>query len=306
MYRRLINYVNTSYGKLVLFSLILYCVVQVYCIYQLSVTGDEQNYYTYARNIIKGKADKNILNGKPIYNSQKPVVAFNTIPRIVQQVVQPSLTKTESEATNDIINGRLISILLGLLLGIYIVVWATQLYGSKGGVLALLLYSLCPNILAHTALVSTDVYSYFIATAIMYHLWRNACKPSNMQVFLISGYLGLGQISKQSLLIFYPIAILFIIVQVYRNKLITSQKVKSIIKALVIITVGSLLLINVGFLFCNTGMPLSNYEFISARFSTLIPQLGWLSTIPIPLPQPYIQGFDIVSFNIETPPGVHG
>jgi hypothetical protein len=44
---------------------------------------------------------------------------------------------------------RLMVILLGVILGLYIYRWAMLLYGPKGGLLALFLYSFSPNILAH-------------------------------------------------------------------------------------------------------------------------------------------------------------
>ena len=51
---------------------------------------------------------------------------------------------------------RLSIIALGILLGIYIFIWARMLYGNMGGLLAIFLYVLCPNMLAHSGLVTTD------------------------------------------------------------------------------------------------------------------------------------------------------
>jgi hypothetical protein len=67
---------------------------------------------------------------------------------------------------------RVMMVLIGLLLGYYIYRWATELFGWKAGLLALVLYVFDPNFLAHTAIVHTDVpiaAAIFITT---YYFWK--------------------------------------------------------------------------------------------------------------------------------------
>jgi hypothetical protein len=56
-------------------------------------------------------------------------------------------------------------ILLGVILGLYVYRWALLLYGPKGGLLALFLYSLSPNILAHARLKRAIAAGFFLGLA---------------------------------------------------------------------------------------------------------------------------------------------
>jgi hypothetical protein len=67
---------------------------------------------------------------------------------------------------------RLMFVLVALLLGWYIWRWAFELFGWKGGLLALVLYVFDPNFLAHSTVVHTDVAisaAIFITT---YYFWK--------------------------------------------------------------------------------------------------------------------------------------
>jgi hypothetical protein len=68
--------------------------------------------------------------------------------------------------------GRLANIIVGALLGAYVYAWSRALWGAKGAVLSLLFYALCPNVLANSALATTDmpVTAFFFISA--FHLHR--------------------------------------------------------------------------------------------------------------------------------------
>ncbi|MCJ7434007.1 MAG: hypothetical protein MUO77_11020, partial [Anaerolineales bacterium] len=60
---------------------------------------------------------------------------------------------------------------------------------------------------------------------------------------------------------------------------------------LVAILIG-LILINIGFLFNRTFTPFGDYEFRSVRFQSLQAALPFLHNVPVPVPYPYLEGFD--------------
>ena len=67
---------------------------------------------------------------------------------------------------------------------------------------------------------------------------------------------------------------------------------------LVILTLIVLFIINLAYLFNGTGQSLSDYHFRSGFFQNL--QQGKLiSSIPLPLPAPFIDGFDIVKYMLS-------
>lgn len=277
-----------------------------YCITKLSVTGDEANYYNYGTDILKLHPQKEVVNGVPVYNSQMPVIAINALSRAVPQLFNTSLKHNMRETTADVLKGRIFSVISAICLAFLIWLWSTKLYGERGGIVSLLLYVLCPNILAQSQMVGTDVYSFFLCTATCYYAWKYTRTGTIKQLLFVSLMLGLGQISKQSLLLLYPVVFLFLLLRLYRFKMPWQQILIALIKQSFVIGIISLLIINAGFLFYKTGKPLNQYHFVSAKFNHLQHQLSSVGDIPLPLPEPYISGFDYVAFNTETPPGIDG
>jgi hypothetical protein len=123
--------------------IIMYAMVNAYCTTRLSITGDELAYFAYGINMLKGQPQKELnAQGVPIFNSQMPINAIHALPRAVQQIVRPTLKKNAQQVGEDIYWGRIFSVISALLLALYVLVWATQLYGKPAGILALLLYCL--------------------------------------------------------------------------------------------------------------------------------------------------------------------
>ena len=56
--------------------------------------------------------------------------------------------------------------------------WARELYGSTAGLVALVLTAFSPNILAHTALVTSDATLACTVLASAYTLWRYSRRPN--------------------------------------------------------------------------------------------------------------------------------
>lgn len=286
--------------------LLLYGSVLLYCSRQLSVTGDERNYFAYAVNVVKGHPEKETVNGVPVFNSQQPIIVLNTIPRAVEQVFHPGLVRDAEAAAYDIERGRFFSVLCAMLLGLYVAVWAMQLYGRAAGLFALVLYMLCPNILAHSAFVSTDVFSFLMTAAPCYHAWR-FCKNGEWRHFILMAlFLGIAQVTKQSLLLLYPVILLLLLAGAWCVRKGVGQLVVSLLKQWSLIIAISLLIINAAFLFRHSGRAFRDYHFVSAKFNTMQQKAGWLGNIPLPLPEPYVNGFDAVRFNMETGPGIDG
>ena len=235
-----------------------------------------------------------------------PIIAINALSRAVQQVLNPSLKHNLQQTTADVMWGRIFSVISALVLAWLVLLWSTKLYGKKAGIFSLLLYVLCPNILAHSQMVSTDVYSFLLCTATFYYAWQYGKTGNTKQLLLLAVMLGLGQISKQSLLLLYPVIFIFLWVRLYLLKMLWNKIMMAFIKQSLIIGVISVFIINAGFLFYKTGKPLNQYHFVSAKFKGLQQQFSFMAAMPLPLPEPYIAGFDFVAFNTETPPGIDG
>jgi Dolichyl-phosphate-mannose-protein mannosyltransferase len=287
--------------------IIVYTAVNVYSITRLSVTGDEVSYFAYGINMLKLQPQKPLNEkGMPVFNSQLPVMAITALPRALQQLINPSLQKTNDEVVKDIQFGRIFSVISALLLALYVWVWATQLYGKTAGLFSLLLYVLCPNIMAHSQMLGTDVFSFLLLTATCYHAWRYRRTGKTKQLLFTAVLLGIGQLTKQSLLMLYPVIVLLFLYDIVRTTAPITKKIILFLKQLAVLVLISLFIINAGFLFNKTGKPLGEYQFVSDRYKKLQQQFSFMDKVPLPVPGPFINGLDYVQFNSQTGAGIEG
>lgn len=108
---------------------------------------------------------------------------------------------------------RLCIIMLGIILGIHIFIWGRMLYGNKGGLLSIFLYVLCPNILAHSGLVTTDFPLTVFFFLSLFYLYLLSDKITILRTVLAGISLGLALAAKYSALLLslpYMAAFLYI------------------------------------------------------------------------------------------------
>lgn len=99
---------------------------------------------------------------------------------------------------------------LGLILGFILFLWARELYGPAGGLVAAGLFCVEPNLIAHGAIVSADLGLATFFCAAHYAYWRWVRKRSVGRMFLLAVSVALCVAVKFSgLLIFLSLGILF-------------------------------------------------------------------------------------------------
>ncbi len=113
--------------------------------------------------------------------------------------------------------GRFPLVLLATFFGYIVFRWARDLYGDWGGLIALLLYSFSPNILAHSRLVTTDLGVSGFMLLTMYTLWRYTKFPSLKRIIWAGVTFGLALSSKFTALILSPL-IPFLLFRVHWEK----------------------------------------------------------------------------------------
>ncbi len=103
--------------------------------------------------------------------------------------------------------GRSMIVLLSVLGGLTLAVWARELFGNGAGLLAALFWTFEPNLIAHSSLVTTDMgaAAFFVFT--LYAVWRFARRPGWKTALLFGGLLGLAQLAKFTSLALYPISL---------------------------------------------------------------------------------------------------
>lgn len=196
-------------------------------------TSDEQNHISRGYHyLVTGNLDLNVA--PPFVNM------LSGVPLLFRKgIVLPSYDMTHAKTyinefaenfvwvyndAEEVINGgRLAIVFLSVMLGFFVFRWARELWGMPAGLLALFLYVLDPNILAHSQLVTTDLgvaCLIFIAT---YYLWRFLCKRRNRDLFLSGILLGLSQATKQTALLLVPIFGVIVLLDLFWNRDTTWQ-----------------------------------------------------------------------------------
>jgi len=121
------------------------------------------------------------------------------------------LYKMGNDADKILLFSRIPMALLTLLLGITILVISSRLWGLKGGLLSLVLFSLEPVICAHGHLVTTDIGVSLGYLLTIYMLWLFLNKSSWRNVILLGIVLGLAELSKFTAVILLPAIIILLI-----------------------------------------------------------------------------------------------
>lgn len=119
-----------------------------------------------------------------------------------------------------LIASRTMTLLLTLLLGLYLYRFSRSLYGENSGLLSLLIFSFCPNMIAYSGLIVPDMPLTVFTFISVYYLWL--CKENDtIRNRLLAGlFLGLALLSKFTALILLPVfaaVCLFILVSGKRN-----------------------------------------------------------------------------------------
>jgi hypothetical protein len=257
-----------------------------------SVTYDEMDHWSYGKRILKLQPGKVYIFDDA---SAMPVTGLNALPRAVEQVLNPELSKTDG-GFSDIMHGRYVTVLVCLLTGFFIYRWARELFGDGGGLFSLFLFVFCPNLGAHETLLTTDAYAALFTVSTAYYFWK-FIRESGWNFFLLFCIsLGLAQIAKYSLVHLFVIFALASWITLIRRKTIFTGWKKNLIR-LIVLTGTVLLVINAAYFFSKSGTSLINLELHSQVLGKL--ENTFLGRIPLPLPGPYVEGMDMTMHMTE-------
>lgn len=195
--------------------------------------------------------------------------------------------------------------------------WARDLYGSRAGILALALWCLSPNILAHAALITPDAGATALSIVACYAFWKWLKQPTCTRAFIAGVALGIAELTKMTLLILYPAWILVWFASrvgmrkrgrdVINNKAGTSCWGTEF-SMLGLAFLVSLYVLNLGYGFEASCQSLGDFEFVSELLGGDDAAEGesgnrfrgtTLGRLPVPLPGNYLRGFDVQRRDFE-------
>lgn len=83
--------------------------------------------------------------------------------------------------------------------------WARDLFGNASGLMAAALWCFSPMILGHASMIAPDAHATALGLAACYTFWRWLEKPTWEQAVLTGIVLGFAELSKTTLILFYPL-----------------------------------------------------------------------------------------------------
>ncbi len=128
---------------------------------------------------------------------------------------------------------RMPGVLLGLLLGLYVLRWGTVAFGPRAGLAALALYALNPNMLAHSRVAGNDFAVTVFCFAATYHVWRWLSTDAQGSLGWGAITLGLALGSKLTALMLLPVlgGIILVAAVVRRRPVLLGQGALALLAA---------------------------------------------------------------------------
>ena len=197
---------------------------------------------------------------------------------------------------------RIPTILMGMALLAAIYAWSSKLFGPVAGLFSLALAALEPNLIAHSSLATTDLYTaaMIFFTVFSFWIWRQ--NPEQNKRLLFPGlFLGLALLSKSSAWLMIPV--LFVLLWIpgtNREAGPPHSPFKNLLRFGVIL-IFALLVINIVFLF--HGAFVDKGELISVMLRQEAGKFWLLRLILFPFPRLY--SFSMLFNLAQSMGGVH-
>ena len=187
------------------------------------------------------------------------------------------------------LRGRAMILLLGLLLVAMTWWWGRALYGPRSGIFAATLTAFCPNIMAHSGLVTTDIGASLAFLATGFGFWQFCRKPTLGRGAGLGLLLGLALACKFTSLLLFPIMAGLGAAYFWRAG--KGLNWKSMGRGVAVALIISWIVLNSAYLWKGAGTRISQYQFRSRKFTNLAKILP--GPLPVPLPYDYVRGFDL-------------
>ena len=189
--------------------------------------------------------------------------------------------------------------------------WAKDLYGVTSGLAALVLWCFCPNILGNGAMVMPDVPASALGAAACYTFWRWLKSPTWAWAAGAGVVLGLAELTKTTLLVFYPLlAVLWIAYRALGPRDPRQSRLPREAAMIAAVFAVSIYVLNLGYGFEGSLRPLGEFAFKSRALTGILAEgkrlpegnrfaESWLARVPVPLPANYVQGIDAQKVDFE-------
>lgn len=254
-----------------------------------TATYDESDHLRYGMQVLDGRTER-------FDDSKMPVSALNA-------AAARLFGKTDPKDLATLRVARLATIGAGLGLTLVTFLWARALHGRAAGLLAGGIAALDPSLIAHSRLVTTDVWGALGITLALASSWAWSRRPGYGRAVAAGLAIGAAQLCKFTSVVLYPLLALVAVVRfVARRRLAPEERTDGLLRTdpratagqVAAALVASLVVLNAGYLFQGTGASLSSYRFRSGDAQAVQAGAGVLGRLPLPVPRAWLEGLDWV------------
>ncbi len=198
----------------------------------------------------------------------------------------------ENDADRMLGAARIMIVLLGVALGVLVFAWARAWLGVVPAAVALLLFAIEPNLLAHSALVTTDLGVTLFVFGTLYFLWRTCEQATPLNVAAVSCCAALALVSKFSAVLLAPIVFVLLALAMARRAIPikTGAAVAGAMTATAVLAIWTVY----GFRYLPSGAGTWAFDFTAGTATSSTPLVSalaaWIDRHHL-LPNAYTQGF---------------
>lgn len=196
--------------------------------------------------------------------------------------------------------------------------WSSEMFGRVSGLIALTLWSFCPNLLSWGASITPDAGAAVFGMFAGYCFWQWLRRPDVVNLLLAGGSLGMAELTKSTWVILFglwpALASLWEIAQTGNEnrsapglERVGRLGLRKRWAQLVAVMGFGVLIVNMGYAFEGSFRSLDQFRFISQALGGIDAHTNpgnrfvgtWLGRVPIPLPANFILGIDVQRYDFE-------
>jgi tetratricopeptide (TPR) repeat protein len=198
---------------------------------------------------------------------------------------------------------RFMIVICGILLGVLVFAWAYEWLGFTPAVLALVFYTLSPNLAAHASLVTTDLGITCFIFGTIYFLWRTSRCLSPFNLTGLSIFFALAIVTKFSALILGPIVLALLMLAVRQHTTITPRAAAAIVALLAATSLVAVWAVH-GFRYAPSESVSWQLHLEQLPLARTVPVIagvtGWIDRHHL-LPNAFTEGFLIFAQSMQPP-----
>jgi 4-amino-4-deoxy-L-arabinose transferase-like glycosyltransferase len=217
-----------------------------------------------------------------------------------------------NDADSILFKGRLMIIGLSILLGLYVFRFAKGLSGWTSGYLALLFYVFCPNILAHSRLVTLDLALTAFVFIAVYHYQRALRDRRRSDLIGAAFFTFLAMNAKYTGLLLFPIFILMgLLFRYFMRKSKDDPAARfgprrlsfriTPVRLFLVVFAAAVAMTNAVYLFNGSFSTIRDYynslrtrpEAVESTIFRQLAEMPVISRFPACLPEAYLRGLDL-------------